>query len=138
EFGVTVMFRGFLLAIVGLLAFALLLRPDNANLASARTMAFCILVFGQLFQVLAARSQTWTFWQLGPFTNPYVFGAVAVSSLLQIAVVSVPTLRPVFEIVSQSPGEWAVLVLLALTPVTVVELAKIARQFWLSTDRRPL
>lgn len=38
-------------------------------------------------------------------------------------------------VTTSAPGEWVVLVLLTLAPVTVVELAKIARQFWSSTDR---
>ena len=134
--GSTVLFRGLLLAAVSLLAFALFLGPDAKDVANARTMTFCIMVFGQLFQALAARSRTLTFWQLGPFTNPYLFGAVAVSALLQVAVVSVPMLRPVFEIVSHPWWEWEVLVLLALTPVTVVELTKIAKQIWSSKSKR--
>ncbi|MEK6261219.1 MAG: cation-translocating P-type ATPase [Planctomycetota bacterium] len=132
QLGSTVLFRGLVLAVVGLSAFALLLGPEEKDVAHAQTMAFCIMVFGQLFLALSARSRTWTFWQVGPLTNPSLLGAVALSSLLQVTVVSIPALRPVFETVSLSWQEWGVLLLLALTPVTVVELIKFAGQFWSS------
>jgi len=125
-----VLFQGLLLATVGLIAFSLFLGDHSEHIGRARTLAFGVIVYGELFRALASRSQSWTFWQLGPLTNPYLFGAVAISSLLQLAVVSIPALQPVFETVSHSWSEWAVLTLLALTPVTVIEMTKLAIQFW--------
>ncbi len=42
--------------------------------------------------------------------------------------VLVPFARPVFETVEHAPWEWVILILLALTPVTVIELVKLVRQ----------
>jgi len=128
--GATVILQGSLLAIVALIAFGVVLSRHPEDEVRARTMAFCVVVYGELFRAFAARSRRWTFIQLGPFTNPYLFGAVAVSALLQVSLVFVPVARPVFETVLHSVWEWAVLIGLALTPVTVIELTKLVRQRW--------
>ncbi|HVX59992.1 MAG TPA: cation-translocating P-type ATPase [Pirellulales bacterium] len=129
--GAIVIFQGILLAIVGLAAFAIVHAAHPGDESRARTMTFCVVVFGELFRALAARSRTWTFIQLGPFTNPFVFGAVAISGLLQVSIVLLPFTRPVFEIVAYPFEEWLMLLLLSLAPVTVIELTKLVRQ-WLS------
>lgn len=127
--GGTVLGQGVLLAIVGLSAFGISYGHDG-DLEQARTMTFCVVVYGELFRALAARSKIWTFWQLGPATNPYVFAAVMISALLQVSIVALPFTRPIFEASSHTPLEWLLLVLLALTPVTVIELVKLGRQLW--------
>jgi Ca2+-transporting ATPase len=126
--GATVIWQGILLAIVALTAYGIVYRAHPDDTTRAGTMAFCVVVYGELFRALAARSGRWTFLQLGPFTNLYLFGAVAVSGLLQISVVLVPFARPVFETVAHPVWEWVVLFLLALTPVTAIELVKLVRQ----------
>ena len=120
--------QGALLAAVGLAAFGFGYRHES-DLNQARTMAFCVVVYGELFRALAARSRIWTFWQLGPATNPYVFAAVAISALLQISIIALPFARPIFEATTHTSLEWLVLVALALTPVTIIELTKLGRQF---------
>jgi Ca2+-transporting ATPase len=126
--GATVIWQGILLATVSLTAFGIVYTVHPEDETRARTMAFCVVVYGELFRALAARSGRLTFLQLGPFTNLYVFAAVAVSGLLQVSVVLVPFARPVFETVTHPVWEWVVLILLALTPVTVIELVKLVRQ----------
>ena len=62
---------------------------------------------------------------MGPFTNPALFGAVAVSGLLQLAMVAIPFARPVLDIATNPLREWVLILFLALTPVTLVELSKL-------------
>lgn len=135
--GGVVLGQGLLLAIVGLVAFGFAYDYET-DLNQARTMTFCVVVYGELFRALAARSTIWTFWQLGPATNPYVFAAVAISALLQVSIIALPFARPVFETTSHTSLEWFVLVALALTPVTVIELVKLGRQFWNRNNRPDL
>jgi Ca2+-transporting ATPase len=134
--GATCLYQGFLLAFVGLIAFAMFRGHDPEHVERARAVTFCIVVFGELFRSLAARSRIWTFWQLGAFTNPYLFGAVAVSALLQVAIITFPALHPVFEMKHHTLREWEVLVLLALTPVTIIELTKLMAQIMPSRSRK--
>lgn len=135
QLGSAILFRGLLLAAVSLVAFVLLLGPDGEDVATARTMAFCIMVYGQLFLALAARSRVWTFWQLGPTTNLYVFAAVAVSALLQVGIIALPFTREIFDVTTHRPMAWGVVFALALIPVTVIELVKLGCQFFGRTDQ---
>ncbi len=124
----TVLGQGLLLAFVGLAAFWLSYDQES-DLAQARTVTFCVLVFAELFRALAARSQRWTFWQLGVTTNWYIFAAVVVSILLQVGVISFPLTRSIFHVTSPTLAEWGLLLGLALVPVTIIELVKIGRNF---------
>lgn len=93
-------------------------------------MTFCVVVFAELSRALAARSQTLTFWQLGIRTNLYVVAAVVVSALLQLGIIALPFTRAIFEATTHTTMEWGLLLALALTPVTVIELVKLGRQFF--------
>lgn len=121
--------QGVLLAAVGLAAFGFGYQHES-DLDQARTMTFCVVVYAELFRALAARSRIWTFWQLGPASNPYLFAAVAISALLQISIIALPFARPMFQATDHTLLDWLVLLLLALTPVTVVESVKLGRQFF--------
>jgi Ca2+-transporting ATPase len=101
--------------------------PESAaNLDNARTTAFSIMAFSQLFYSLACRSQRYTLPELGVLSNPYLFGAMAGSALLQVVVVMVPGLAAVFQAVPQT-GLWLVVMPAALAPVTIIESIKLVR-----------
>ncbi|GIW86369.1 MAG: calcium-transporting P-type ATPase, PMR1-type [Isosphaeraceae bacterium] len=129
--GLNILLQGALVGGAALAAFGFvyLADPDNPeNVGRARTMAFCVLVYGELLRSLAARSQTLTLARLGFFSNPYLLGAIGVSFLLQLSVVMLPFARPFFESVQHFAWEWALLFGLALVPVTVIELLKIVNR----------
>ena len=84
----------------------------SGDIDQARTMAFTTLVFAQLFNAFNARSdRTSAFHRL--FTNRYLWGALALSAVLQIAVVQLPFLNDAFDTVAMSKGEWALCIGLA-------------------------
>jgi P-type Ca2+ transporter type 2C len=79
---------------------------------------------------LGCRSFRYTLPQLGLFTNPWLIGAIAVSALLQMAVVTIPFLQPLFKVEPISAGwEWVMIALLALLPVTIVEVTKLVQDW---------
>lgn len=125
--GLGILLQGALVGLAALAAFGTLYAIDPENVGRARTMAFCVLVYGELLRALAARSETLTVARLGLFTNPYLLGAIGVSALLQLSVVTLPFARPVFETAAHFGWEWGFLALFALTPVTVIEVAKLIR-----------
>ena len=86
-----------LVAVVGALGFWIIYQGDEAHLARARTVTFCITAYSQLFFAIGCRSQRFTMPELGPFSNPHLFGAIVVSGLLQLTVVTLPFAQPVFE-----------------------------------------
>jgi len=75
--------------------------------------------------VIGCRSERRTAFSLGFFGNPYLLLAIILSALLQLAVVMLPGVQSVFEIERALQEEWALVLGLALLPVTVIELAKI-------------
>lgn len=127
----TVLGQGALLAAVGLATFWLSYEPEN-DLERARSMTFCVIVFAELFRALAARSQRLTFWQLRITSNLHLIAAVAISIALQLGVITFSVTRAAFQTTIPTPSEWILLLALAITPVTIIELVKLSRKYFVS------
>ena len=65
------------------------------DLDNARTAGFTVLVFAQLFNCFNARSETTSAFR-HLFVNPWLWGAIALSVLLQVAVVNLGFLNVAF------------------------------------------
>lgn len=117
--------QGMLVTLVTMVGYAIVYQGDEANLPRARTMAFCVVSYSFVLFSLSCRSQRYTMPELGLFTNPFLFGAIALSGLLQLSVVTLPFARPFFESVQHFMWEWVLLVILTLTPVSVIEIWKL-------------
>jgi Ca2+-transporting ATPase len=124
--GLAILAQGVLVGAVGLIAFGVAYLENPADVESARAMAFCVVVYAELLRSLAARSQTLTLGELGLFTNPALLLAVCVSGLLQVSVAIVPFTEQVFAVPPHDRNQWLLIGLLAVAPVTVIELGKIA------------
>ena len=126
--GLLILSHGCLNAAAAGIAFYAVYRGNPANVPEARTAAFVTLALAQLMFSFGCRSFRYTLPQLGVFTNPWLLGAIAVSALLQLAVVTVRFLQPLFKVAPVAAGwEWVMIAALALTPVTVIELTKLVR-----------
>ena len=100
---------GLVMALTTLLTIDLLLPggliEGTHNLETARTAGFTVLVFSQLFNCFNARSETSSaFHHL--FVNGWLWGALALSVLLQVAVVHLEFLNVAFGTAPLSPGQW--------------------------------
>jgi Ca2+-transporting ATPase len=100
----------------------------HRSLAEARTLAFSTLVFGQIFMSLAFRSRHKVLWEVGPFTNLRLVAVAVVSVGLQVGLLLVPAARRLFQLASVSLADGASALLVGLVPVTLIELAKLARR----------
>jgi Ca2+-transporting ATPase len=79
--------------------------PGRNTLPYAQTMAFTTLVLAQLFNVFNARSdETSAFHSL--LTNRWVWLAILISLLLQVAVVYVPLLQTAFNTIPLNITDW--------------------------------
>jgi magnesium-transporting ATPase (P-type) len=106
-------------------------------LDNARTAAFTTLVFAQLINCFNARSRkTSAFRHL--FTNPWLWGAVVLSVLLQVAVVNLRFLNVAFGTVPLEPGQWLVCAAMGSVVLWFGELRKwLPRMLPRGTDLRP-
>ena len=87
-------------------------------------MAFTTLVFFSLFTVFNARSDEQSAF-VGLFSNKWLWGAVLLSLLLQVAVIYIPFLQQVFSTVSLSLGDWLRCLAVASLVLWLRELSKI-------------
>ncbi len=94
------------------------------TLTVARTAGFTTLVLAQLFNALNARSETTSAFH-GLFTNRWLWGALALSAVLQVAVVEVPFLQVAFGTAALDPVHWAVCVALASVVLWYDEVRKL-------------
>jgi P-type Ca2+ transporter type 2C len=126
--GLTIVYHGALNAIPAAGVFYIVYRGRAEYLPEARTAAFVTLAMSQLFFSFGCRSFRYTLPQLGLLTNRWLLSAIGVSAALQLVVVTVPILQPFFQVVPVSfAWEWWMIILLALMPVTVVEVTKLVR-----------
>jgi magnesium-transporting ATPase (P-type) len=129
---VGVLFVGLVMAAATLAAIDLLLPggvfpapgAGSHSLATARTAGFTVLVLAQLFNAFNARSETRTAFH-GLLANRWLWGAVAASTALQVAVVHVPVLNQAFGTEPLSLPQWGLCVGLASTVLWANELRKL-------------
>jgi Ca2+-transporting ATPase len=124
--GSQILIHGLVMAVVNIGGFAYAYVSGGISYAQATT--FYITTFAQLFFSFACRSQRYTLPQLGIFTNPYLFAAIGMSGILQLSLLWFPLTRNVFfKAAPQFGFDWLAIFLLALAPVSLVEIAKIVR-----------
>jgi Ca2+-transporting ATPase len=95
----------------------------------AQTMAFTTLLFFSLFTVFNARSDKRSAFH-GLFSNRWLWRAVALSLLLQVAVVYVPFLQQAFSTVSLSAGDWLLCAAVGSSVLWLSELRKAVIRAW--------
>ena len=101
----------------------------TGDLTTARTAGFTVLVFTSLFTCFTARSETTSAFA-NLFANPWLWSAVALSLLLQVAVVHVPFLNIAFGTAPLAFDQWLVCAAMASVVLIYSELQKLLRRRW--------
>lgn len=97
----------------------------DRSLANARSAGFTVLVFAQLFNCFSARSEQTSAFH-GMFANSWLWGAIALSLLLQVAVINVGFLNVAFGTVPLTLGQWLVCAAMGSLVLWVSEVRKAA------------
>jgi Ca2+-transporting ATPase len=97
----------------------------HQNSETWKTMVFTTLCVSQMGHAIAVRSKTRLTVEVNPFSNPYVLGAVAITTLLQLMLIYVEPLRNFFGTDVLSPTELAVCLGFSTLLFIWVELEKI-------------
>jgi len=109
---------GGLMCVATLIAWMVGLHQNPENGDKAGTIAFTTLVLLQMVIIHTIRSQ----YRIGILSNPYLIAAVASSIGLQLLVVYVPLLRPVFHTVPLDLADWRT-ILVAAAAMYIVGIA---------------
>jgi P-type Ca2+ transporter type 2C len=97
----------------------------SGDMRYAQTMAFTTLLFFSLFTVFNARSDEQSAF-IGMFSSVWLWAAIALSLVLQVAVVYVPFLQRAFSTVSLSGADWLRCAAVGSSVLWLRELSKLA------------
>ena len=126
-FTVRLCWQGAMVGILTLAAYAIGLYGFD-NLHAANTMAFATLTFSQLFHAFDVRSEDQSIFKLGITTNPAMNKAFLVGLVLQLAVLLIPPVMNIFDVVYLNVWEYVAVLCLSLIPVVVSEIEKAVRK----------
>ncbi len=118
-----------------LTAYAIGLGSDDPRYAE--TLAFTTLVFSELVRAYTARSERYPLLKIGVFGNKWMNLAVLASAALMMAVLYVPFLQDVFNVLPMGWEEWRVIIPLFMIPSIASEAVKYYvtyRQKWRTED----
>lgn len=130
--GIVVQSSALVVAVLGAYFVALSRYPDYMtnpeHLMFARTYAFVTLISAELIRSYSSRSEHFTIFKIGIFTNKILVWASILSFALLGVVLYVPFLRPIFQTILLTSKDWVVILLFCLIPFLSGELYKVLRR----------
>lgn len=94
----------------------------------ARTYAFVTLIMAELLRAYTARSEKYTLWEIGIFSNRYMNMATLFSFSLLLLVMLVPGLQEIFKTSTLHFKDWDLIIIFASLPLIFGELNKVVRR----------
>jgi len=92
--------------------------------AHGRTMAFATLSISELLRAYTSRSERYSVFALGVFTNKWMQWAVLTSLAILLAIIYLPALDPVFATTFLTLNDWLIMLPLILLPSVAAEINK--------------
>ena len=89
-----------------------------------RTMAFATLSISELLRAYTSRSERYSLFSIGVFSNKWMQWAVLASLVILLAIIYVPFLDPIFETTFLSIEDWLIMLPLILLPSLAAEANK--------------
>ena len=130
--GIIVQSIALLGAVMGAYLLALSRYPDYLtnpeHMAYARTYAFATLICAELIRSHSSRSENFTVFKIGIFTNKIIVWATVLSFALLAVVIYVPFMRPIFETVYLGWTDWATILMFCAIPFAAGELFKVIKR----------
>jgi cation-transporting P-type ATPase F len=78
----------------------------DGNMELARTLAVSVFVFGQMFYLFNCRSLTRSIWDLGLFSNPWIWIGAGLMTVFQLVFIYTPVFNTVFGTHPMGLVEW--------------------------------
>jgi magnesium-transporting ATPase (P-type) len=102
--------------------------PVVAIYLQATTLTLGAIVACQTGNVFACRSEKTAVWRLGWFSNPLIWGGIAVEWALIGVIIALPPLQHIFSTAPLTLGQWAMLLLCPPIVLGLEELRKTLRR----------
>ncbi|VEF47656.1 cation-transporting ATPase, E1-E2 family [Bacillus freudenreichii] len=99
-------------------------------LIHAQTMAFITLSISQLFHAFNLRSNEKSIFQVGLFSNRFLFGAVVLGIAIQAVILHTPLFNELFHVRALHWQEWLFVLGLSVVPVLINELVKAGKRLF--------
>ena len=94
------------------------------GLMHARSIVFMTLITSELLMSFSSRSQTFTLYKIGLFSNMSMWKACAVSFFLTLAVVYIPFAADIFNVIALNLKDWEIVLIFSFIPLIIGELYK--------------
>ncbi len=134
----TLLFNGVLIGILTLIGFVYGVNKYGAHgvtlaniannpeaLMHAQTIAFVVLSGTQLIHALNMRSSNKSIFKIGLFSNMYLIYAMIVGISLQVAVIYIPPIARMFNVIPLTLADWGLVIVLSLIPLVINEIIKL-------------
>ena len=115
-------------ALIGIITAAVQAWALSRGIAHWQSLTFTVLTFAQMAYVFSVRSTHESIFSVGLWTNRPLLGAVALTIVMQLAVLYVPVLQGFFHTAPLSALELGVVVLASLVALAAVETQKFFRR----------
>jgi len=112
-----------------LLAYIWALKVYNGDLIISRTVAFTTIILAELIRAHSSRSERFSIFKLGIFSNLTLIWATVLSFMLLIIVIYIPVLQVIFKTYPLSYKDWTVIIGLCLIPLIAGEINKWVLRF---------
>ncbi|HET9180236.1 MAG TPA: cation-translocating P-type ATPase [Terriglobia bacterium] len=113
--------------LMGILSLAVGYEYWKAHDPAWQTMVFTTLTLSQMAHVMAIRSERWSVFEIGLKSNLPLLGAVGLTVVLQLALIYVPFLQPIFKTVALPVPD-----LLLTAAVSSIVLAAVELEKWVT------
>jgi Ca2+-transporting ATPase len=120
----TITSEGLMLAAIALSTFSYSLFVWRQPIEQARTVTFTVMVAAQLVHAFNCRSDRWSLFHVGVTTNHALIWAVVASLALQVGILTIPLLGPIFKVAPLPIEDWELMAAMALLPLVIVEAVK--------------
>ncbi len=114
---------GFIITVAVLSAMAVSLHYFGMDEQKAVTVSFLTLAFAQLWHVFNMRDKNSGIFRNAIVRNPFVWGALALCSLLLAATVYVPLLAGILNVANPGRNGWLLIFFMSLIPLVVGQIA---------------
>jgi P-type Ca2+ transporter type 2C len=106
-------------------AYWLAMNRQPGNVAYAQTVAFVTLAMSELLRAFTARSQRYSVFSIGLFSNRWMVWATGCSSAVILLGVYVPFLRPFFDTVPLGFDDWVIMLPFIFSNAIAAEITKV-------------